>query len=148
MQLTRRRLLQAAGAGVAAGVAPAIARRAAVGAAQSDRPNIVWFRSEDNHASYIGAYGNPLAVTPTIDQLAREGVLYRNYFTTSPVCAPGKLAVLTGLYEDSLGPGHNMRADGKVPDWCVGFATYLQRVGYWTSEQGSPKANPDHNTSM
>lgn len=104
----------------------------------------MWFRAEDHHASFVHAYGNPLAVTPTIDRLAREGVLYRNFFSTSPVCAPTKLAILTGLHEASLGPGHNMRASGKLPDGMVGFATYLRALGYWCTESG----NTDYNTDI
>jgi arylsulfatase A-like enzyme len=120
---------------------------AAAGATPS-RPNIVWFRSEDHHSEYVGAYGNPVARTPTIDRLAREGVRYRNFFSTNPVCAPSKLATLTGLHAESQGPGHNMRATANSPSWVVGFATYLQRAGYWTSEQGTPSANPDYNSAL
>ena len=139
-EISRRRLLQAA---AVSAVIPTLRAEAA-----TSGPNIVWFRSEDNHASFIHCYGNPLAVTPTIDQLAREGVLFKNFFFTSPVCAPSKLAVLTGVHEASLGPGHNMRAQAVLPGWLNGFATHLKRAGYWTSEQGSPGANPDHNCTM
>lgn len=137
-----------AGAGAAATALPGLPGlrgfAKAVAAEQADRPNIVWFRSEDNGTDYIGAYGNDLAVTPTIDRLAQEGVLYRNFFSTSPVCAPTKLAILTGMHEASLGPGHNMRALGKIPAWMVGFATYLADVGYWCTESG----NTDYNTDI
>lgn len=126
---------------------PAGATTAPAGRRQR-RPNIVWFRSEDNHASFVGAYGNPLARTPTIDRLAREGVRYERHFSTSPVCAPSKLAVLTGMYETRLGPGHHMRATARVPGFVRGFATYLQAAGYWCTEQGTPAANPDHNTDL
>jgi arylsulfatase A-like enzyme len=108
------------------------------------RPNIVWFRSEDNSAEFIGAYGDRLARTPTIDRLARDGVLYRNAFSTSPVCAPTKLAMTTGLYEASMGPGQNMRALGKRPQFAVGFANWLQDAGYWTTTSG----NTDYNTDI
>jgi len=141
-ELSRRQVLGLGALGAAATVCPPPARAA------GPRPNIVWFRSEDNHASFIGAYGNPLAVTPAIDGLAREGVLFKSYFTTSPVCAPSKLAILTGVHEASLGPGHHMRAQAILPAWLNGFATHLKRAGYWSTEQGAPGANPDHNCDM
>lgn len=40
-----------------------------------DRPNILWLVSEDN-GPFLGCYGDPLAQTPTLDRLARDGVLY------------------------------------------------------------------------
>jgi arylsulfatase A-like enzyme len=145
--LTRRRLLQAAGIGIAS--APA-AGRVAFAATSRTRPNILWFRSEDNHYSYTGAYGkNRLAHTPNIDRLAREGVLFRNFYSTSPVCAPTKLAVLTGLAETSIGPGADMRAQAKLPPWMRGFATYLQAAGYWCTEADQlHNGNPDHNCAL
>lgn len=121
---------------------------APAGAEPTARPNILWFRSEDNSASFLGAYGNPIARTPTIDQLARDGVRFTNFFATSPVCAPTKLATLTGLYEASLGPGHNMRANARTPAFVRGFASYLKDAGYWCTEQGTPGANPDRNTDL
>jgi arylsulfatase A-like enzyme len=143
--LSRRGFLRATGAGAAVAALPSLRGfDAAVAAGRAQRPNIVWFRSEDNTASFIGAYGNELADTPTIDGLARDGVLYRNFFTTSPVCAPTKLAILTGIHDASLGPGHNMRAQGKIPSWLRGFATYLAGAGYWCTESG----NTDYNTDI
>lgn len=151
--LDRRQVLaaSAATAATAAGLAAVSAPRArAAGSAPASagRPHVVWFRSEDNSASTIGCYGNDLARTPTIDRLAREGVRFARHFSTSPVCAPSKLAILTGMHETSLGPGHHMRAIARVPDFVSGFATYLQQAGYWCSEQARPAANPDHNTDL
>src|SRR4051794_18384830 len=48
-------------------------------APQPGRPNILWLVSEDNHL-YLGCYGDPRAHTPTIDKLAKEGVLYEKCF--------------------------------------------------------------------
>lgn len=141
--VTRRRFL---GLGVGAGAMMALAPQRSA-RAQPDapsRPNIVWFRSEDNGAEHVGAYGNPAARTPTIDRLAAEGVLFRRFFTTSPVCAPTKLGWATGMYEAGLGPGHNMRASGRRPDFAVGFATWLAEAGYWCTTSG----NVDYNTDL
>jgi arylsulfatase A-like enzyme len=110
----------------------------------AERPNILWFRSEDDGAEHIGAYGNPQARTPTIDRLATEGVLFRRFFTTSPVCAPTKLGWATGMYEAGMGPGHNMRASGRRPAVAVGFATWLAEAGYWCTTSG----NLDYNTDL
>jgi hypothetical protein len=41
--------------------------------ANGEQPNILWITSEDNNVDWVGAYGNPHAYTPNIDQLAAEG---------------------------------------------------------------------------
>ena len=116
-----------------------------VGGAGGDaRPNLVWFRSEDNGAEFIGAYGNEQANTPNIDRMAAEGVLWSRFFTTSPVCAPTKLGWATGMYEAGLGPGHHMRASGHRPEFAAGFATWLSEAGYWCTTSG----NLDYNTDL
>lgn len=153
--ITRRRLLQVAGTGLLAGALPAAhpAYQVATERGAADQPNILWFVSEDNSASFIGAYGNELARTPTIDRLAAEGVRYRNFHTTSPVCAPTKLGLLTGLYEASMAPGNHMRArwgideqtDYNAPAFVRGYGAYLQDAGYWVTQSGNVN---DYNTQI
>lgn len=144
VEVTRRRFLSV---GIVAGAAAVTVPSVRVAHAQegaAGRPNIVWFRSEDNGAEFIGAYGNPLANTPNIDRLAAEGVLFSKFFTTSPVCAPTKLGWATGMYEAGMGPGHNMRAQGRRPEFANGFATWLADAGYWCTTSG----NVDYNTDL
>lgn len=87
------------------------------------RPNIVLFLAEDldfeglncynqNLTGYTGLIreGNPFAVryheptgrllTPTIDSLAGEGLLFTNYYCTSPICTPARYTVMTGRYPE------------------------------------------------
>ena len=52
-------------------------------AEQPARPNILWLVSEDNDC-FLGCYGDRLAHTPTLDNLARQGVLYEHNSTTCP----------------------------------------------------------------
>ena len=142
-EVTRRRFL---GLGLAAGAVLAtsgLRARPVLAAEGEARPNILWFRSEDNSADLIGAYGNDLARTPTIDRLAAEGVLYERFFATSPVCAPTKLGWTTGMYEAGMGPGHHMRAVGNRPAFAVGFATWLAAAGYWCTTSGNTDYNSD-----
>ncbi len=71
-------------------------------------PNILWITNEDMSPDHLGCYGGKVAKTPNIDQLAREGVLYTNAFSTAGVCAPSRNTLITGMYHTSIG-GHNMR---------------------------------------
>jgi arylsulfatase A-like enzyme len=144
VKVTRRRFFAVGLAAGAAAVAVPSVRVAHAQGGATTMPNIVWFRSEDNGADFIGAYGNPHANTPNIDRLAAEGVRFDKFFTTSPVCAPTKLGWATGMYEAGLGPGQNMRAQGRRPEFAVGFATWLAEAGYWCTTSG----NTDYNTDL
>lgn len=104
---------------------------ARLAAAEAERPNILWLTSEDNGA-YLGSYGDPLAHTPTLDKLAREGVLYERCFA-QPVCAPARFTLITGLYAATAGPAQHMRAQGKIPTGLRGFPALLREAGYYTS---------------
>jgi arylsulfatase A-like enzyme len=108
----------------------------------ADRPNVLWLVSEDNNP-YLGCYGDPLARTPTIDRLAKEGVLYERCFT-QPVCAPSRFALITGIYAATAGPAEHMRAKGKIPPWLKGFPALLRDAGYYTTNN----AKTDYNSPI
>ena len=94
-----------------------------------DRPNIVWLCCEDI-SPHFGCYGDQHAITPNVDQLATEGVLYSKAFTTAGVCAPCRSAVITGVYQTTLGT-HHMRCTAKLPKVVESFPNYLRRSGYY-----------------
>ena len=98
-------------------------------AADSPRPNILWLSCEDI-GPHIGCFGDENAVTPNIDQLASEGVRFTNTFTTAGVCAPCRSAIITGVYQSTLGT-HHMRCTAKLPDNVKPFPTYLRDAGYY-----------------
>lgn len=74
-------------------------------------PNILWIVAEDMNFE-LGAYGDPLARTPNLDRLAAEGVRYTNVFATSPVCAPSRTALITGVHATTIGAQHMRSEDG------------------------------------
>jgi len=125
-----RRGFLAGGAGAAAALTSMAALSERAAAAGQERPNFVWFLSEDNNP-YIGAYGDPVARTPALDKLAAEGIRYESVHSAAPVCAPSRFALLTGKYAETCGPAHNMRAIARKPDWIRGFPEYLRAAGYY-----------------
>lgn len=133
-RISRRRVL--------AGAAAIATVPKAAFTAQEARPNIVWLVSEDN-GPFIGAYGDRLARTPTIDRLAAEGILYRNVFSTAPVCAPSRFGIITGVLPESCGPAHHMRATALLPALLRGFPEYLRKAGYYCTNNVKTDYNSD-----
>ena len=108
-------------------------------AAGADRPNILWLSCEDI-SSHLGCYGYANAKTPTLDRLAREGVRYTNAFTVAGVCAPNRTAIITGVYQSTLG-GHHMRCKTTLPDQIQCLPVYLQEAGYYCTNNSKTDYN-------
>lgn len=136
-KLTRRHFLSATSGMMATGVAS----RFAVARTESP-PNILWLVSEDN-SPYIGAYGDKLARTPVIDQLARRGLLYRHAYANGPVCALSRFGILTGVYPESCGPAHHMRARAKVSGVLKSYPEFLRQAGYYCTNNSKTDYNCD-----
>ncbi len=111
-------------------------------AAEPARPNILWVVSEDNTYHYVGAYGDPIARTPVIDQLAKHGITYDNAHSTAPVCAPSRHSIITGVYASTHGAEH-MRSERPLPPGVKFFPEYLRAAGYFCTNN----AKTDYNTS-
>ena len=61
----------------------------------ADTPNILWISSEDN-GPHLGVYGDSYADTPNLDALGARGMIYRNAWSTAPVCAP-RTTIISGI---------------------------------------------------
>jgi N-sulfoglucosamine sulfohydrolase len=117
----------------------------AQGAIQPPRPNILWISNEDM-SPRLGAYGDPLARTPTLDRLAKESIRFTNAFTTAPVCAPSRAAIITGMFQTTIGAQHMRTTEDRVPElpgpylavppfYVKAFPEYLRAAGYFTSNR-------------
>jgi len=106
--------------------------------AQNDRPNILLLMAEDL-SPRIGAFGDPVAITPNLDQLAAEGVRYTNVYTASGVCATNRAATIVGMAQESFGAQH-MRSYSQgpadympvPPPGVKAFPELLRGAGYYT----------------
>ena len=63
------------------------------------KPNIIFILTDDQRFDALGKAGNDIIKTPNMDQLAREGIYFRNAFVTTPICAASRASIITGLYE-------------------------------------------------
>ncbi|MFN8354135.1 MAG: sulfatase [Spirosomataceae bacterium] len=114
---------------------------------QDSRPNILWISCEDM-SPHLGCYGEKVAKTPHLDQLAAEGTRYTNAFTCAGVCAPSRSTIITGMFQTAIGTQHmrtlkpfGAAADAYPPDYtpysavlpnavkC--FSEYLRKAGYY-----------------
>lgn len=95
----------------------------------SELPNILWLTCEDT-GQELGCYGDSFATTPNLDKLAQKGIRYKTVWSTAPVCAPARTAIITGVYPSSLG-GENMRSMVKMPSFMKMYPQFLREKGYY-----------------
>ena len=107
--------------------------------ALADTPNILWISSEDN-GPHLGVYGDSYADTPNLDALGARGMIYRNAWSTAPVCAPARTTIISGMYPPSTGSEH-MRSSTRLPRPMKMFPQYLREAGYYTSNNSKEDYN-------
>jgi len=110
--------------------------------AKGDRPNILCIVCEDI-SPLLGSYGDPVARTPVLDQLAREGVRFTHMFDVSGVCAPSRAALITGMYPTAIGADHMRVSHEGVPGispyevvpppYVRPYTEILRAAGYFTT---------------
>jgi arylsulfatase A-like enzyme len=105
----------------------------------ADRPNILWITSEDN-GPQLGCYGDTFATTPNLDNLAARGLIYLNAWSTAPVCAPARTAIITGLYPSATGTEH-MRSDLPMPPGMKMYPQFLRDAGYYCTNNSKEDYN-------
>ncbi|MCB1741329.1 MAG: sulfatase-like hydrolase/transferase [Gammaproteobacteria bacterium] len=74
---------------------------------ERSRPNILWYCTDQQRFDTIGALGNDLVSTPTIDRLVREGVAFTRAYTQSPICTPSRASFLSGYYPSTVHVNRN-----------------------------------------
>lgn len=65
----------------------------------SEKLNVLFIIADDLNCS-LGVYGDTIAITPNIDKLAKEGVVFDNAHVQYPLCGPSRVSLMTGLYPD------------------------------------------------
>ena len=98
-------------------------------AAGGKQPNILWISAEDISPD-LGCYGDSYATSPNIDKLATQGARFARCFSVAGVCAPSRSAIITGMYQTTIGTMH-MRSRAVPPPNVHCFPEYLRAAGYY-----------------
>jgi uncharacterized sulfatase len=77
---------------------------------QSSTPNVLIIMADDCTHSDLPVYGGQNAVTPTIDKLAREGLLFNHAYVSSAMCQPCRAALFSGQFPVRNGCSYNHSA--------------------------------------
>lgn len=105
-------------------------------AAGESRPNILLISLDDLN-DWVGCLGgHPQTLTPNIDRLAREGMLFRNAYTAAPACNPSRSALFTGKAPGSSGLYENLQKLRDVMPDEVLMPRYFSNHGYWSAGSG------------
>ncbi|MCA9002144.1 MAG: arylsulfatase, partial [Planctomycetes bacterium] len=107
------------------------------------RPNVILIVADDLGYGDLGSYGQKLIQTPHLDRMAEQGMRFTDFYAGSPVCAPSRCTLMTGLH-----PGHayvrdNWEAGGwgehdaegqkPLPTGTQTLGRVLQEAGYQTA---------------
>src|SRR3981081_3715218 len=107
--------------------------------AQTKKPNIVFIMGDDIGMWNIGAYHRGLMAgkTPNLDRLAKEGMLFTDYYAEAS-CTAGRASFITGEIplRTGLTTVGQAGADVGMPAQACTIATALKAQGYTTGQFG------------
>lgn len=109
---------------------------------QPKKPNIILILIDDLGYGDVGCYGSTTNLTPNIDKLATEGMLFTDFHTNGPMCTPTRAALLSGMYQNRLGEKFEGPLSGKtqfdqgMPGAVFTMAEMLKNEGYATGMFG------------
>jgi len=113
--------------------------------AAEPRPNVLWFVVDDMSANF-SCYGETTIATPRVDALAKEGTRFTRAYVTAPVCSPCRSALITGMYQTTIGAHQHRSGRGELrihlPEGIEPIPAILQRSGYHTCIGSGLVANP------
>ncbi|WP_298763454.1 sulfatase [uncultured Polaribacter sp.] len=102
---------------------------------QEEKPNVLIFYVDDLRAE-LGCYGSETAITPNIDKLAKDGVLFNKAYVQQAICAPSRMSTLTGLRPETLGVYSIFTPLRKINKAVVSMPQLFKKNGYKTVSIG------------
>lgn len=104
------------------------------------KPNIVFIMADDLGWGDLGSYGQTKIRTPRLDQIAKEGMRFNQFYSGSPVCAPSRCVLMTGKHGGHafIRDNREVKPEGQwpIPSSEVTIAELLKAQGYATGAFG------------
>ena len=116
------------------------------------KPNVIIIYTDDQGSIDVNCYGAKDLHTPAMDQIAKQGVRFTQFYAAAPVCSPSRAALLSGCVPQRAGvPGNvsSTKGHGGMPTETVTIAEMMKAGGYTTGHIGkwhlgySPQTMPN-----
>ena len=108
--------------------------------------NVIFFITDDESPT-LGCYGDPIAKTPAIDALAKDGTVFENAFATTASCSASRSVVMSGLHNHANGQYGHQHAFHKFASYHNVIGLSLPRAmtaaGYRTGQIGKYHVAPE-----
>ena len=133
-----------------------------------EQPNIIYILADDLGYGELGSFGQTEIETPNIDRLAEEGMIFTDHYSGSPVCAPARSVLMTGMHTGtspirdnsewgergdvwsfkSMLDNPELEGQRPLPDSTVTVAQVLKNNGYKTGMVGKWGLGAPHTNSI
>ncbi len=109
------------------------------------QPNVLWIVMDDV-GSEFSTFSYPIS-TPNIDKLIDGGTIFKQAFVTSPVCSPSRSAMITGMYQTTIGANNHVSGRGdhhiQLPDYVTMLPQLFKQQGYYVTNADYPSKNSE-----
>ena len=95
------------------------------------KPNVLILFSDQHNKKMMGFEGHPDVITPNLDKLAKEAVVFDRAYCTTGICAPSRSSLMSGLYSRTLGLLSNSEKS-EVMNEVISLATIFKQNNYNT----------------
>src|SRR5215207_1912987 len=100
---------------------------------ETSRPNILLVMADQLGAAMLPSYGHPVVQAPHLARLADRGVQFDSMYSNSPLCAPARFTMMSGMRNSRIGAYDNA---SELPSSIPTFAHHLRSAGYRTALAG------------
>ena len=99
------------------------------------KPNIIFLMTDDQNVGSVGCYGNSEVLTPNMDKIGEEGIMFMRHYNTTAICMASRATVFTGMYEYKTGTNFD-HGNMKPEVWGKSYPVLLRDAGYFTAFAG------------
>jgi arylsulfatase A-like enzyme len=112
------------------------------------KPNFLVIIVDDLNDWIEPLNGHPQTLTPNMNKLARQGIVFSQAYCQAPICAPSRAALFSGMYPSKTGnylqvPDKDLKKSNAVSAAAVMLPDYLEKAGYQTLGVGKLFHNGD-----
>ena len=102
---------------------------------EKKKPNVLFIAIDDLRPE-LGCYGSDIAISPNLDKLAGEGLLFNNAYSQQAICGPSRASLLTGIRPETSGVFHNYIKFREANPAVITLPQIFKNNGYETVYAG------------